>query len=194
MDEVFVAGLGAQIVLLVGIVGTVVSDSFSFWPPGDRDWRFWTYWTASTIFTGSVLVLAVLNSGTLAIPLWIRYAGGAVLAFSVVFTAVSAYYIRTATLGLEGQLYTGGAYRYTRNPQYVGFIGVAVGLIATAAAELLVPLLTLCIAWLWIHPRPEETWLAEQYGGEYEEYCENVPRFVDSRTFRRLLEDVQDRS
>jgi protein-S-isoprenylcysteine O-methyltransferase Ste14 len=33
----------------------------------------------------------------------------------------------------------------------------------------------------WTAPFAEEPWLRRQYGGEYEEYCREVPRFFGIR-------------
>jgi protein-S-isoprenylcysteine O-methyltransferase Ste14 len=48
-----------------------------------------------------------------------------------------------------------------------------------------IPTLTLAgigIVWFLLAPLAEEPWLREEYGGEYESYCETVPRFIGRAT------------
>jgi protein-S-isoprenylcysteine O-methyltransferase Ste14 len=89
--------------------------------------------------------------------------------------------------GREGELRTNGIYRYTRNPQSVGFIPFVIGtILVTNSRKLLVHgILTILIYTLF--PFAEEPWLREQYGQRYEEYCEQTPRFVDRSTVKMLL-------
>ncbi len=40
-----------------------------------------------------------------------------------------------------------------------------------------------------LFPFAEEPWLREHYGNEYEEYCEQAPRFISMESVKRLLRE-----
>jgi len=76
------------------------------------------------------------------------------------------------------RLISGGAFRYSRNPQNVG-IGIAltgVALLGDSALSLLVA------AGFWtifrVYVSYEEAHLARTFGGEYERYRQRTPRFL----------------
>jgi protein-S-isoprenylcysteine O-methyltransferase Ste14 len=76
-------------------------------------------------------------------------------------------------------LVTGGPYRYSRNPDYVGqtmlYIGIAV------AANSWWPLLLLPLVLLVVHYgviRREERYLEREFGREYRVYAATVPRWL----------------
>lgn len=80
-------------------------------------------------------------------------------------------------------LVTTGVNAVTRNPMYVGLVGV---LVARAVARRSVPALVpgAVVAYL-LHTRQiaaEEEMLAERFGEEYTEYVATVPRWVDGRS------------
>jgi protein-S-isoprenylcysteine O-methyltransferase Ste14 len=85
--------------------------------------------------------------------------------------------------GLEGHLQTEGPYRFSRNPQYVGFIAMLAsgGLLAGSIQTVILAIGG--IVWFLLAPHAEEPWLREQYGDAYEEYLRSVPRFL-GRTHR----------
>jgi protein-S-isoprenylcysteine O-methyltransferase Ste14 len=77
------------------------------------------------------------------------------------------------------KLVTGGVYRVTRNPMYIGMTLVLLGTAITvgAVSALFVPpLFMLIIEVRFI--RPEEFMLRELFGREYESYCRNVRRWL----------------
>jgi protein-S-isoprenylcysteine O-methyltransferase Ste14 len=77
------------------------------------------------------------------------------------------------------ELVTDGAYRYTRNPMYVGFTLVFVG--ATLMRDSMWPLilLPLILGLLYLLViRREEAYLADAFGEQYAAYCRQVRRWV----------------
>ena len=82
-----------------------------------------------------------------------------------------------ASFGLQGRLVTSGSYRYSRNPQCVGFIVgyLGYGLLCNSLLALIAAVL-LGVE-LALSPFAEEPWLRERFGQEYEEYSRRVPRF-----------------
>jgi protein-S-isoprenylcysteine O-methyltransferase Ste14 len=62
----------------------------------------------------------------------------------------------------------------------VGLVGIAL----LADSLFVAALAALHVAWVLLLPFAEERWLREQFGDEYDEYVEQVPRFVGWRTLR----------
>ena len=82
------------------------------------------------VSVASILPLAVVDGGSLSLPPWLHIFPGAAL-----FAAGGSIgWMGFRTLGLDistgtpGELQVRGPYRVSRNPQYVGAVGVLVGL------------------------------------------------------------------
>ncbi|MEO3865058.1 methyltransferase family protein [Rheinheimera fenheensis] len=72
-----------------------------------------------------------------------------------------------------------GIYRYSRNPMYVGFLLLLAALacfLMNAAAFALLPLFVWYINRFQI--APEERFLLQKFGADYQAYCENVRRWL----------------
>jgi len=89
------------------------------------------------------------------------------------------------SLGEEGRMVTEGPYEHTRNPQYVGFILLYIGVILIAYSFMALVVGAFLILLFFILPFSEEPWLRQQLGKRYEEYCKKVPRFIGFRSFKR---------
>ncbi len=77
------------------------------------------------------------------------------------------------------RLVTGGFYRWTRNPMYVGIVVIVLGQALYFGSVALVAYAAL--AWLAFHLRVvlyEEPTLRRMFGAEYQAYCTRVPRWV----------------
>lgn len=80
---------------------------------------------------------------------------------------------------LATQLITGGVYRYSRNPMYVGHAVILLGwtlYLHHAVALLAVPLFVLYVTRFQI--KPEERQLAVWFPGAYAEFCARVRRWL----------------
>lgn len=78
----------------------------------------------------------------------------------------------------DEELVTTGVYSYSRHPQYIGIVLVALGWFIgwpTLLTTLLLPVLFYTYYMLSLK---EEKEVSEQVGEEYGKYCEKVPRFV----------------
>ena len=158
--------------------------------PPDRSTRRYAF-TRVTALLGPLTVVGVLALGYLD---W----GSAGLAHSARLLVGGALFVcgsgfalwgyfglgLRASQGQQAGLVAEGAYRYSRNPPYVGsivgFLGYAV---ACNSADCFVAWL-LWSAWFVMAPFAEEPWLREQLGAPYDEYAARVPRFVNWRCVR----------
>ena len=89
-----------------------------------------------------------------------------------------------ASQGHQDGLVATGAYRYSRNPQYVGTIMGLLGYAVACNSALTLVTWALWSAWFLMAPFAEEPWLREQLGPPYDEYAAKVPRFINWRRVR----------
>ncbi len=128
---------------------------------------------------GAVIV-SLLDWNSFVLPHWSRFVVGSVLV--VLGLGLVVWGIRTislqASLGLKGQLVMQGPYRFSRNPQYVGTFAYLLGLplITNSLLSWIVCLLGILCFCLAVFT--EEPWLREQYGADYDDYCQRVRRFI----------------
>ncbi|MFI4973916.1 MAG: methyltransferase family protein [Caulobacterales bacterium] len=76
-------------------------------------------------------------------------------------------------------LVVGGFYRHVRNPMYVGVVAIVLGQALYFADQRI--LAYAAIVWLAFHAFVvgyEEPTLRELFGGAYDEFCTNVPRWL----------------
>ena len=76
-------------------------------------------------------------------------------------------------------LVTDGVYRFTRNPMYLGMALILLGTACTTgiASGLAVPLVFMAII-EFRYIRPEESLLREQFGEDFDAYCQQVRRWL----------------
>lgn len=77
------------------------------------------------------------------------------------------------------ELVTGGAYRFSRNPMYVGFVAMPLGLgVVLDSLPILLSALVLFLYFqLYVIPREEE-YLRRCFGAAYQAYCDSVRRWL----------------
>lgn len=163
----------------IGGFASIVTE-VRFWPPGERDWRYWLTWLHWYPATAAFILVGVLDWGSLDIvPFGGRIAGvvGVLVGLGITFAAIFELGV-SETEGLEGKLHTDGLYRYTRNPQYVGDILSAIGWAAVTDSRFVMIVGATFVLYYLLLPFAEEPWLHEQYGPAYERYCREVPRFI----------------
>ena len=79
----------------------------------------------------------------------------------------------------ESRLVTSGIYRFTRNPVYLGFLFMLVGILLNADSYwgiVLAPILVILFNRLVIGP--EEAIVLQKFGKEYSSYCARVRRWL----------------
>ena len=186
----FVFILSLDFLLLFGIVISILFPKRRIWPPPKKDsWQFWVSWILFDIgMIGSGLI-GFVDFDTLASGLWIHILVGglAIIAGSgVVLWGVKTLSTHQS-FGLKGKLVTEGPYRYSRNPQYIGFILMYAGVILVTYSFMALVAGTIMIVNLVILPLSEEPWLTQQHGEAYVEYCRHVPRFIGFRSFKHKM-------
>lgn len=145
--------------------------------------------TAAVVWAGyaihaAALVLAARRPAR-AFPVGRRTASGAGVSLAVVGAAMCAagamrFRSFEQLSALEsGRLVTGGIYRYSRNPQNVGWglilTGVALAGRSAAALAVVAPFWPLFHHYLVLE---EEPYLERTFGDEYESYRSKTPRYL----------------
>lgn len=170
------AASGAQTVALLRRMRTELTETGRLSPPTVA-WMYGTY-GAHAAATGAALIR---RSGHVPLPRAVSVVGGvAALAGTGLAAAGMARFGSPRQLsGTEaGPLIGSGVYRYSRNPQYTGFIAGVAGL-ALARRSGLACLLAAGMAatyrW-WV--AVEEQHLARVFGDAYRTYRDRTPRWL----------------
>ena len=110
--------------------------------------------------------------------------GGVFMLIGIIIciAGIWAFHSMTKVTGREtNRLIVRGIYRWSRNPQYLGYgvviIGAVIGYWSATAWLALIAYALLVYATV----RIEEEHLTQAFGEEYQEYCRQVPRFLDLR-------------
>lgn len=173
------AGAGTGLILAVLMLWSYLRPEERFWPPGERDVRWAVYWILALAWTGSFLVTGVYGETILPGDV-LRHAGGVLmLAVGIIGSVVSISQLgRERTEGVETSLKTDGLYRYSRNPQVVANIVTIVGYLLVMGTTAVVAVGVTGVIWLLLMPFAEEPWLEDEFGEEYVQYREDVPRYL----------------
>ncbi len=178
---ILVATLVAQALLGSSLIATLLMPGFRVWPPPRRrSWQYGFTWGLTFISFAGILVLGILDWDSFSFDHWLRFPIGiALIAFSLYLVL---WAIRTlgahASQGLGGGLIREGPYQWTRNPQYVADIMMLAGFAVLSNSVLALVTGSIGAAWFVLAPFTEEPWLRDQFGEEYEQYMNHVPRFV----------------
>jgi protein-S-isoprenylcysteine O-methyltransferase Ste14 len=109
---------------------------------------------------------------------WLLLGAGLALSFSGMLTF---WYKQTAIYPNQpaSRLVTTGLYRFTRNPMYLGLVVAYLGMVLLTNLLwplLLLPAVLFVLTTLVI--RREERYLADEFGTEYQQYCQRVGRWL----------------
>jgi protein-S-isoprenylcysteine O-methyltransferase Ste14 len=191
----FGGGIALGLVQLFGYVASAQGWS-DYWPLGDQDLWYYVHWSISMGFTVCLFAVAFLdwNSLGLSQPLSLLL-GGLVFVPSYVAAMWAGSDLGSdETMGLTGDLQTGGWYQYSRNPQYTWYLVATAGFALLAASWMATILCVLYAGWWLVMPFAEEPWLREQYGEAYERYADRVPRFLGRATIAALWYESTERT
>lgn len=177
----FIITIVAEILLGGSLVITLLSPKYGIWPPPSKNsWQFWYTWALTIISVLGVILLSIVDWNSFVLSHWSRYPVGAI--FMIMGLIIAIWGVKTlsthSSLGLKGKLVTGGPYKYSRNPQYLGSIILIVGIIVFSNSILTLIVGLAGIFWFVLAPLTEEPWLREEFGEQYDEYCRKVRRFV----------------
>lgn len=179
-DWIFVVGCLSLFGLIVSLIVSIARPRARLWPSGGAGWKLAWMWGCTVVATGAGLVLALVDygSGPLDHPAWIL-AGAALVALGA---GLADWGVRTlgrrTSAGLGSRFSTAGPYRWTRNPQYLGDILMAVGIVVVSDSWRVALLGAGGVVCLLLAPLAEEKWLIERYGDAYEGYRRRVPRLL----------------
>ncbi|QKG93229.1 isoprenylcysteine carboxylmethyltransferase family protein [Halorubrum salinarum] len=187
----FAVAAGCLLGLSALMVVSLLAPERRLWPAGDDDRKRRLYLAFSRPLLPAVFATGVLdwNAGPLAAPWHLGVGAVGVLIAFAVLNRSAVDLGEAATEGREDELRTEGLYRYTRNPQNVGYVLLFAAYAVLANSPLVGALAVATAAFSVFQVLAEETWLRDVYGDAYDEYCERVPRFVGVRTLTRVLDD-----
>lgn len=190
----FGVGLGALLTNIAGATSSIIGWT-SYYPLGQKDWRFHVFWGLTHVMNASLLGLGYLQFGQFGFVDWTLPAGIVLFVGGLAIAIVATFDLGVSqTQGIQEGLQTDGLYRYTRNPQYVGYIPATVSYPLIVGVPFTAPICALLLLWWLVLPLAEEPWLRDRFGDEYQQYAEQVPRFIGWTTVRRLLENTTRRS
>jgi protein-S-isoprenylcysteine O-methyltransferase Ste14 len=171
-----------EIVYISLFILTIKLPGFRFWPPPSaRSWQFFVAWFMAALVAVNFLFLGLADLNSFILPhFWLRLPFALVLflpASAIGFWAFVTFGLR-ATIGLGDDLITGGPYRYSRNPQYIGDSLNIIGYMVLTNSWMVCVIGTLGVVLNILAPLTEEPWLEKRFGDRYLEYKRRVPRFV----------------
>lgn len=181
---VFYAVVACQLINLASLLLSIARPDLRLWPPPDAGTRRHALTRflrpLGPLATVGLFVVGALDFGSFSGEPWLRYSvGGVLLAPGGVLALWGALGLGLdASTGAERDLMAVGAYRYSRNPQYVGSIAAMLGYALICASELALILWGLWTIWFMLAPFAEEPWLKDKLGVPYREYVTQVRRYL----------------
>lgn len=143
---------------------------------------------AVTVAAAIVVILASrLHAGATVVEPVIAHFAGSVIAFAGLALAVRGVIdFRRGRTTVDprhpersARIVTDGVYRWTRNPMYLGFELLLLGL--AVSQQSMFGLLVTALSGSFLHLfqiAPEERWLSKQFGAEYDAYRKRVRRWL----------------
>jgi protein-S-isoprenylcysteine O-methyltransferase Ste14 len=188
-EAVFFFCVGSLVLSNALLVASIIRPESRLWPPPSRGSPHYRLTRIIGVLSPLTVVgafaLGILDwEGTILLDAGRFVAGGALFALGGAF-ALWGYFglgARASQGHFQGLLAT-GAYRYSRNPQYVGTIVCLFGYSVLCASAMVLGVWALWTVWFLMAPCAEEPWLREQLGAAYDEYASEVPRFIGWRGF-----------
>jgi protein-S-isoprenylcysteine O-methyltransferase Ste14 len=188
LQIVFSAVVVSSAALVGALILSIAQPAVSVWPTPRENGRAWRVRLivhrvagALVVIAGAgALALAALDRGSLHLPPSLTWlVGPAILGFGATFGLWG--YLRLgahASQGAIASLEVSGPYRYSRNPQYVGAVGVLLGFALLCASKLGLLAGAASSVWFVTAPFAEEPWLRRPLGARYDEYAKSSPRYL----------------
>lgn len=166
--------------ILLALFWSMAVPRLRIWPPpkGNAGWQFWLVWAFVIVLVAGDVVVAIEDTGSLGLAAAWHAIGFALLIMGNVLAWWGVTVLGgSTTTGLAGPIVTARPYRVSRNPQYLGDVMIAIGVVLASGSPLSVwpsALVALCAL---SAPFAEEPWLRDRLGPAYEAYLHQVPRF-----------------
>lgn len=183
-EIIFWGVIGGVVVYDALLLFSIAKPQLRFWPlPPRPSWRHEVMRVAGTLgplSVAGILALGVLDWDSFIWRHWSRFpVGGLLFASGGTFALWAVFGLGlTASQGLGGPLVVGGAYRLSRNPQYVGTVVALVGYAVLCNSTLGLTAALLWSSWYLLAPFAEEPWLRERLGAPYTAYAARVRRYL----------------
>lgn len=181
---IFWCVVGGAVIYDTLLVVSIAKPHLSFWPPPPRpSWRHQVMRTVGPLGPLSLvgmLALGVFDWNSAFWPHWSGFVVGGLLFLSGGSFALWGFFSLglAASQGLGGPLRIHGAYRYSRNPQYVGTVVGFLGYGLACNSTLALAALIVWSSWYLLAPFAEEPWCREHLGSPYQQYAANVRRYL----------------
>ena len=171
-----------ELIYVVLFVLTIKLPSFRFWPPPKaRSWQFFLSWLVASLVMVNFLFIGLLDFDSFVLsPLMQRLPLAIIIFVMGSLIGGWAFFVfgLKNTIGVDDKLVTGGPYRFTRNPQYIGDSLNIIGYMVLTNSEMIWIIGVLGVILNLLAPYTEEPWLEERYGERYRVYKRRVPRFI----------------
>ncbi len=182
IQNLFAVTITLELIYAVLFVLTIKLPGFRFWPPPKaRSWQFFCSWLVAGFVAVNFLVIGLLDFDSFmlfSLKQRLPYVIGIFVIGLLIGTWAFATFGLKNVIGLRDGLITGGPYRYTRNPQYIGDSLNIIGYIVLTNSWMVLLIGILGVILNLLAPYTEEPWLEEQYGERYQAYKRKVPRFI----------------
>ena len=155
------AAFGFRAAFILAFFGPLV---WMVWPVLHKIDPFWTEGKATTLGLTGIFIAGL----------------GAMVAFAAQMSMGSSWRVGVVS-GATGELVSGGLYRFSRNPTFVGQAALLAGV---ALAVPSIPTILAPILFLWstvTQVRSEEAALRQSLGPDYDRYAASVPRWIGLR-------------
>jgi protein-S-isoprenylcysteine O-methyltransferase Ste14 len=178
--SIFFATLAVEALTTLAVVFSILFPKQRIWPPNER--KVWGK-PAMLIFFNltavGIISLGILDWNSYIISIWAQIAIGLPLwligNILAVWAVIALGLARTS--GEADKLIRHGPYRFSRNPQYLGFMLGLVGWAVLTNSGLTIVAVLATLPSLILVPFAEELLLQTCYGSEYKTYKRDVPRF-----------------
>jgi protein-S-isoprenylcysteine O-methyltransferase Ste14 len=171
-----------ELIYVTLFILTIKLPNFRFWPPPKpRSWQFFLAWLIAGVVLVNFMFLGLSNFDSFVLP-GLKQRLPFALGFFAVGATIGSWAFSTVglrnTIGVGNKLITGGPYKYSRNPQYIGDSFNIIGYMVFTNSWMIWLIGLIGVALNLLAPYTEEPWLDERYGEEYRIYKRLVPRFI----------------